>query len=131
MDRKFVFLVLVFIFVFGAFVTTVILDRTQLIRAAAPKPPTQFLIFSVPLTTNVGGTCEISIVSNDDENHGVAESTICPQTNFGTVSPACDKTDASGIATFKLTSNSAGTAEVTAVVNNTISIGKSVTCQFN
>lgn len=131
MDRKFAFLVLVFVFVFGAFVTTIILDQTQLIRAGTPKPPSQFLIFSVPVNTNVGGICDISVVVNNDENKAVAEATVCPSTDFGTISPACEQTDSSGIASFKLTSNTTGIATVTATVGGSIPIGKNVTCQFN
>ncbi|MFQ5452174.1 MAG: Ig-like domain-containing protein [Candidatus Paceibacterota bacterium] len=132
MDKKLTLIVLVFLLVFATFVSTVFISNNPGIIKAQNKRDVSMdksLIFCVPPSAQVGGFCDVSVVTNDEANKAVSKSKVCVSSDLGTVAPGCSVTDKSGIATFRLTSNDTGTANTTATINGA-SLGKSCSCEF-
>lgn len=136
MDKKLIALMLIFFLAFGLFATIAFFNKplTQLTQAKQETLPSSdsSLIFAWPLTakayakTNV----QINIFVRNANNIPIAGKTVSVNSTLGIVTAVQSTTDKSGRATFNLTSNSAGLAQVTATVDNQVQLKQKVTINF-
>jgi hypothetical protein len=132
MDKKLVVLALMFFLVLGAFSTALFFDQGSLKQTRATQKceadVSKSFLVSLPKDVPAGGSCEVdAFVRCSDETSVVGAEVTLSVTN-GTASPASVVTDESGKATFSVTG--AGLAQITALVNNSLPLTQTVTCNF-
>lgn len=137
MDKKFVALMILFLVVFGVFITNTLFSKnlTGFARASAatdPSPKTS-LIFAWPLTPKVGEKVDINVFVRNSNNSPLDKKLIKLVTNLGLINGATESTvesDKTGKVNFTLTSDTVGIAELTAFVNGNIPLDQKVTVKF-
>jgi len=137
MDKKFIALMMLFFIVFGIFITNTLFSKqlTGFARASAttdPSPKTS-LIFAWPLTAKVGDKIDINVFVRNASNSPVDNKPVKLVTNLGVINGAQESTtntDKTGKVNFVLTSDTVGTAELTAYVNGNTPLDQKVTIKF-
>ncbi len=132
MDRKFLFLVLVFFLVFGTFGAALIIDQNpqnRLIRATQQCEPSagKSFLTSFPKTVSAGEACEINAFVRCDDESSITGAEVSITVTNGTARTTTSLTDESGRAVF--TVDPTGLAEITATVNGSLLIPNTVTCE--
>lgn len=126
-----------FFIVFGIFITNTLFSKqlTGFARASAttdPSPKTS-LIFAWPLTAKVGDKIDINVFVRNASNSPVDNKPVKLVTNLGVINGAQESTtntDKTGKVNFVLTSDTVGTAELTAYVNGNTPLDQKVTIKF-
>jgi len=137
MDKKFIALMVLFFIVFGIFITNTLFSKqlTEFARASTttdPSPKTS-LIFAWPLTAKVGDKIDINVFVRNASNSPVDNKPVKLVTNLGVINGAQESTtntDKTGKVNFVLTSDTVGTAELTAYVNGNTPLDQKVTIKF-
>lgn len=137
MDKKFIALMVLFVVVFGVFVTSTLFSKqlSRFARATAesdPSPATS-LIFAWPLTSKVGEKIEVNVFVQNANNSPLSKKLVKVVTNLGLINGAQESTaesDKSGKVNFVLTSDTTGIAELTAFVSGNIQLTQKVTVKF-
>lgn len=126
-----------FFIVFGIFITNTLFSKqlTGFARASTttdPSPKTS-LIFAWPLTAKVGDKIDINVFVRNASNSPVDNKPVKLVTNLGVINGAQESTtntDKTGKVNFVLTSDTVGTAELTAYVNGNTPLDQKVTIKF-
>jgi hypothetical protein len=137
MDKKFIILMVLFFAVFGVFVTTTLFNKNfaGLARASTetdPSPQTS-LVFAWPLTVKTGEKVDVNVFVRNVNNSPLDKKQVKLVTNFGLINGAQESTvesDKVGKASFVLTSNLSGIAELTSFVNGNVELNKKITVKF-
>ena len=137
MDKKFIALMVLFVVVFGVFVTTTLFSKNfsgfaRASGAADPTPQTS-LIFAWPLTANVGDKVEVNVFVRSASNAPLDKKQVKLTTNFGSINGSPEsiaESDKTGKVTFVLTSDAAGMAELSAFVGSSVQLAQKVTVKF-
>lgn len=137
MDKKFIALMVLFVVVFGVFITTTLFSKNfaGFARASAASDPSAqtSLIFAWPLTAKVGDRVEVNVFVRSASNAPLDKKQVKLVTNFGSIGGAQESTvesDKTGKASFVLTSDSLGVAELTAFVGGNVQLVQKVTVKF-
>lgn len=136
MDKKLIALISIFVFSFLLFITIVFINNpTQnLARASKTSDPSaqNSIIIVWPLSSKAGEdkTIQINVFARDKDNRPLEGKNVVLKTTLGKISQNNLKTGKkTGKATFILTSNETGTAEISAAINN-IELEMKVTIKF-
>ena len=132
MDRKLVVLALMFFLVLGAFSTALFFDQGSLKQTRAankcqPDVMKSFLV-SLPKDVPAGGSCEVDAFVRCADESSVTGAEVGLNVINGSASPATAQTDETGKATFAIVGT--GLTEITATVNNSMTLTQTVTCNF-
>ena len=139
MDKKFIALMAVFFLVFGVFVTSMVFNNQffkigRSTQAAAELEPSSqnSLIYAWPLDVSLseGKTSEINIFVRSGNNLVLRDKKVQLITDFGSLDQAEKTTDKTGKATFVLTSDVEGIANLSATINNTIPLSQKISIRF-
>ena len=137
MDKKFTALMMIFLLVFGVFVTTILFNKqiSNIARASTETDPSAqtSLIFAWPLTAKVGDKVEVNVFIRNANNLPLDKKQVKLVTNLGLVNGTSESTSVSnktGKVNFTLFSNTAGIAELTAFVNNNIQLIQKISVKF-
>ena len=130
-------LMVVFLLVFGVFVTTILFNKqiSNIARASTETDPSAqtSLIFAWPLTAKVGDKVEVNVFIRNADNLPLDKKQVKLVTNLGLVNGTQESTSVSnktGKVNFTLFSNTAGIAELTAFVNNNIQLIQKISVKF-
>lgn len=127
---------LIFFLSFTLFTTIVIFNKplSRLTRAKEEFLPSAntSLIFAWPLTTKADNksSVTISVFVRNNNNLPLANKKVSLNTTLGKIDVVQPVTDKAGKATFNLSSNTAGLAELTALVDNQIQLKQKVSVKF-
>ncbi|VVA43677.1 conserved hypothetical protein [Candidatus Roizmanbacteria bacterium] len=138
MDKRFVGLMILFFVVFGVFISTMFLGKnfSGFARASGAADPSSqtSLIFAWPLTAKVGDKVDVNVFVRSANNTPLGKKQVKLVTNFGVVNGGSQEStvesDKTGKASFVLTSDSFGIAELTTIVNGSIQLNQKVTVKF-
>ena len=137
MDKKFTALMMIFLLVFGVFVTTILFNKqiSNIARASTETDPSAqtSLIFAWPLTAKVGDKVEVNVFIRNANNLPLDKKPVKLVTNLGLVNGTQESTSESnktGKVNFTLSSDTVGIAELTAFVNNNIQLIQKVSVKF-
>jgi len=137
MDKKFLALMILFLVVFGVFITTTLFSKNfaGFARASTETDPSSqtSLIFAWPLTAKVGDKVEVNVFVRSAGNSPLDKKQVKLVTNLGSIGEGQESTvesDKTGKASFILTSDTIGMAELTAYVNGTVQLSQKVTVKF-
>lgn len=137
MDKKFMFLMVLFFVIFGVFVTTTLFSKNfkGFARASAATDPSSqtSLIFAWPLTAKVGDKVAVNVFIRNANNSALDKKTVKLVTNLGLVNGAQESTaesDKTGKTSFILSSETQGIAELTAFVNGNNQLSQKVSVKF-
>lgn len=128
---------ILFFAVFGVFVTTTLFNKnfTGLARASTetdPSPQTS-LIFAWPLTVKAGEKVDVNVFVRNASNAPLDKKSVKLVTSFGLINGTKESTvesDKVGKASFVLTSNVQGMAELTSFVNGNVELSQKITVKF-
>ncbi|MCL4364193.1 Ig-like domain-containing protein [Patescibacteria group bacterium] len=136
MDKKLSGLLMLFVLVFGLFVGFVAFNKqistfTRAKEELVPSSDTS-LIFAWPLTAKADGNekININVFVRNVNNLPLEGKVVSLKTNLGSLETVSATTDKSGKATFNLTSNSTGVADITAIVDNQTQLKQTVSIKF-
>ncbi len=136
MDKKLIGLMLLFVLSFTIFISVIVFNKplSTLTRAKEDAEPsdTKSLMFAWPLSTKADGRSEVTIsvfvrTTTDKPLSGKKVSIV---TNHGTIREVTSETDKSGKATFMLFSDSPGVADLTALIESSLSLQQKVSVKF-
>ena len=135
MDKKLLGLIVAFFVTFILFMTAIVFQEplTRAIRATEENTPsgTNSLIFAWPLSEKVGGQqVKIDVFVRSRSNKPISKQPVSVATSLGEIQPAAAVSDSVGKATFVLTSSAPGVAELTATIDNTIPLQKTLSVKF-
>jgi len=138
MDKKFVVLMVIFFIVFGVFITYFAKDGLKIANFAKASVETDpssqtSLIFAWPLTTKVGAKVDINIFVRNVNNSPLDKKPVRVVTSLGTINgvqEATGESDKTGRINFILTSDVAGTADLTAFVNGNQQLSQKISVKF-
>lgn len=120
MDRKLLILSLIFIAIFSLFMGALLLENPARIKATSSRIPAKCLLFVKPVLQSVpsdGKSAATLTVSVTDADFNIVPGkTVTIQVDLGQLDKEELQTGDSGIAQFKLTSTTAGTARIKAKV---------------
>lgn len=127
---------LIFMLSFGLFTTITVFNKplTKLTKAKEEFLPSSetSLIFAWPLTAKASGiaSVEINVFVRSASNIPLANKKVHLNTSLGTVRQNDIETDKAGKASFIVSSNTAGFAEITAIVDNQVQLKQKVSVKF-
>lgn len=136
MDKKLIGLMLLFVLSFTIFISVIVFNKplSTLTRAKEDAEPSdaKSLMFAWPLSTRADGRSEVTIsvfvrTTTDKPLSGKKVSIV---TNHGTIREVTSETDKSGKATFMLFSDSPGVADLTALIESSLSLQQKVSVKF-
>lgn len=136
MDKKFVTMFIIFVIVFVAFVTLIIFKNpiTQLTRAKEDVTPSpeQTLIFAWPQSVPADGSSssKITVFVRSVNNKPISNRIITLTSTNGTFEQNYLISDEQGQGSFKLTSTKPGVADISAVIDNAISVKNRISVKF-
>ncbi len=136
MDKKLLGLILAFFVTFILFTAAIVFQRplTQAIRATEENTPSgsTSLIFAWPLTEKADGNTqvEVDVFVRSKSNKPVPKKTVNLTSSLGNVQALSNVSDTQGKATFIITSSTSGMAQLSAIIDNTIPLQKTVTVKF-
>lgn len=135
MDRKFVILLGVFFVLFGLFISLILferplvrLTRAQLDTASSEKS----IIFAWPLKVPANGadSSTITVFVRNKSGDEFGKRAVTLTSTIGQISEPTVVADKLGKAEFKIKSSAPGTAEIKAIIDNTISINQTLSIEF-
>jgi len=136
MDKKLIALISIFVFSFLLFISIIFINNpTQnLARASKTNDPSaqNSIIIAWPLSSKAAEdkTIEINVFARDKDNRPLEGKNVVLKTTLGSINQNNIKSEKkTGKATFILTSNKTGIAEISAAINN-IELEKKVTIKF-
>lgn len=143
MDRKLVLLMSVFIISFTLFVIFVFFSKNQIMSGILTKAegklqvsPKTSLILIYPLLLPADGKSQAKInvfVRNEvsgKEPVAIPGKKVKIATTLGKVTPDEIKTNSSGQATFNLSSDTPGIAQIQAIIDDTITLDQKISVEF-
>lgn len=136
MDKKLVGLMLLFMLTFGLYTAITVFNKplTRLTKAKEEFIPSSesSLIFAWPLNSKSDGnsTAQINVFVRNANNIPLPNKKVALNSTLGTTNPTDVVTDKGGKATFSVSSDSPGLAEITAIIDNNIQIKQKVTVKF-
>ena len=136
MDKKLVGLMLIFLLSFGLFTMATVFNKplTRFTRAKEELIPSSqsSMLFAWPLTAKADGNqqVEINVFVRNSKNIPLENKKIVLTSSLGTLKENNIATDKGGKATFHLVSNTAGIANVTALIDNQVEIKQQLTIKF-
>jgi len=134
MDKKLVGLMVIFVVFFGLFTAIIIFNNPIRTRAAAELIPSSnnSLIFSWPKTIKADGkeTATIDVLVRNTETLPIANKQVTLSTTIGKINNSSQITNKLGRATFTITSDVQGTAEISAIVNGSTQLINKVSVKF-
>lgn len=136
MDKKLLGLVVVFFVIFILFTTAIIFQKplTQAIRATEENTPSgaSSLIFAWPLSEKADGVSQVKIdvFVRSKSNRLISKKTVKITTTLGNIQPVSSVSDDVGKTTFIITSSTPGVAELSAIIDNSITLQKTLSIKF-
>ena len=125
MDSKFIGISILFFLGFTAFTGYVFFSGSLNVATRASNVATapsieNSLIFAWPLSVPADGSTssEVSVFIRNQDNRGLANKQVTIEGNPSIFQSSIATTDSDGKALFKITSNSPGVAEISAIVDN-------------
>lgn len=108
---------------------------TNFARASGETDPSSktSLIFVWPLTAKVGETVNVNVFIRNSNNLSLDKKQVKVSTNLGLINGSKEsvlESDKTGKASFTLSSDTAGVAEITAFVNGNIQLDQKVSIKF-
>ncbi len=135
MDKKLLSLVVLFITTFIFFIAILFFNEplSKLTRARVETfpSPVKSLIFAWPLSVKADGVevSEINVFIRNDDNKLISNQSVELRSSLGEIKNITTVSDENGKTTFKLSSLTLGTAEITAVVEG-IKLTSKLTLKF-
>jgi hypothetical protein len=136
MDKKLVSLMVVFVLIFALFVSSVVFkDSIKTFTRAATESVVssdKSLIFSWPKTIKADGkeTASVDVLVRNAETTPVANKHVVLSTTVGTINNNNQLTDKLGHATFSISSDTKGVAEISATVDGSTQLINKVSVKF-
>lgn len=135
MDKKLSALLIFFVLIFSLFISYIIFREpiATFTRAKEELIPSSesSLIFAWPLTAKTGlDKININVFVRNANNLPLSNKNVTLKTNLGFIERNSQTTDKSGKASFILTSQSPGIAEITATVDNQVQLKQTVSIKF-
>ena len=136
MDKKLLGLVVAFFVTFILFTTAIIFQKplTQAIRATEESNPsgTSSLMFAWPLAEKADGITqvEVDVFVRSKTNKPLSKKTVNVVSSLGTVQPISNVSDDAGKTSFRVTSATPGLAELSATIDNTVPLQKTLSIKF-
>lgn len=137
MDRKLIFLLVLFFISFGFFASVIVFNKpiTQFTRAKDEVTPSasrsRIVAWPFPIVKADGyseSTINVFVISEGDKP--LSNKIVTLITNFGTLRETAQNTDNNGKATFHISSSSPGIAEIQAVVEPSINLKRKISLKF-
>lgn len=138
MDKKLVSLIIVFILFFGIFTAMVVFNNplktfTQAAAESVPSSQTS-LIFADPVYKSIKAdgkdSAKIDVLVRNANTVPIANKSVTISTTLGSIAQNSQISDKLGRTTFIITSNSPGTAEISAVVDGSVQLINKVSVKF-
>jgi len=134
MDKKLLGLIFVFFIVFLLFLSAVIFNQSfsRFTRASEHFIPSvnKSLIFAWPLDTKINNQVTVNVFIRNEKGIPLANKSVLLKTTIGNISPNPVTTDKSGKASSILTSSTSGTAQLSAIVENSYELNQKVSVKF-
>ncbi len=137
MDKKLAGLISFFFLTFFVFISVLVFGKplSRFTRAAEDYQPSseKSLIFAWPLSSRLttSGVVKVDVFVRSESGKPIPTREILVNTTIGTITPKIAVSDKNGKATFSLSSQTQGTAEVSAVIDNTVPVSQKVTVKFD
>lgn len=135
MDNKLAALLTAFFLSFGIFATVLVFNKplTQLIRASQETGPssTNSMVFAWPLTVKADGISQsvITVFLRNERKYPVANKPVTIISNLGQLKQAQAFTENDGRATFQISSQTPGIAQLT-VYSGNVELAQKVSIKF-
>lgn len=136
MDKKLMGLVIAFFATFVLFMVAIVFQQplTQAIRATEESKPSgaTSLIFAWPLTEKADNSTQVKVdvFVRSQSNRPVSKKVVSVSTTLGDVQPASSISNDAGKASFVVTSSTPGIAQLSAIIDNTIPLQKTLSIKF-
>ncbi len=136
MDKKLVGLMLIFMLSFGLFTTIIVFNKplTRLTKAKEEFLPSSesSLLFAWPLTAKADGaySVQVNVFVRNATNIPLPNKKVRLATTVGSIKTNDLETDKAGKATFMISSDSSGLAELTAVVDSQVQLKQKISVKF-
>lgn len=136
MDKKLTGLISLFFLSFFVFISVVVFGKplSRFTRAAEESRPSsaKSLIFAWPLSASVANseTVRVDVFVRSETGIPIPKRPIVVNATLGSVSPKVVQSDNTGKASFSLTSQTPGTAQVTATIDSSVPITQKVSVKF-
>lgn len=136
MDKKLIGLMLIFMLSFGLFAAITVFNKplTRLTKAKEEFLPSSesSLLFAWPLTAKADGTynVQVNVFVRNATNIPLPNKKVGLATTVGSIKTNDLETDKAGKATFMISSDSPGLAELTAVVDNQVQLKQKISVKF-
>ena len=137
MDKKLAGLISLFFLTFFVFISVVVFNKplSRFTRAAeeSKTSTSKSLIFAWPLSASVANseTVKIDVFVRSETGAPIPKRQVVVSATEGRVNPKVQLSDNTGKATFTLTSQTVGTAQITATIDNSAPISQKVSVKFN
>ncbi len=134
-DKKLLSLMSLFLLVFGLFVSVVVFNKplSQFTRASGennPSPDKSIILVSDVYPIKVGIKTSVTVFVVSNMGTPLKNKTVTLSASLGQIETNNIVTDATGKATFSLSSNLPGESLIEATVDNTLKINKKVSLKF-
>lgn len=129
-------LISLFFLSFFVFISVMVFSKplSRFTRAAEDSRPSssKSLIFAWPLSASISSSeiVKLDVFVRSENGNPIAKRQILITTSVGTVNPKILMTDQNGKASFSLTSEAQGTAQISATIDNSIPISQKVSVKF-
>lgn len=129
-------LLVAFFATFVVFMVVIVFQEplTQAIRATEENSPsgTSSLIFAWPLTEKADGNTQVKVdvFVRSQSNRPISKRAVVLSSSLGNVAPASSVTDDAGKATFVVISSTPGIAQLSATIDGSISLQKTLSIKF-
>ena len=134
MDKKLAGLISLFFLAFFVFISVLVFGKplSRFTRAAEDSRPSadKTLLFAWPLSSVVAQPVTVDIFVRSESGKPVENREVLMQTSLGTLNPNIGKSDKNGKASFTLISSTPGVADVSAVVDNSVTINQKGSVRF-
>lgn len=136
MDRKLLSLFVAFFVTFTLFAAAIIFQKSisQAIRATEENTPSgaSSLIFAWPLSERADGVkqVKVNVFVRSKTNRPLSKKTVSVTTTLGNIQKVSDVSDNAGQTDFIITSSTPGIANLSATIDNTIPLTKTLSIKF-
>ncbi len=136
MDKKLTGLISLFFLTFFVFISVVVFSKplSRFTRAAeeSTTSSSKSLIFAWPLSSSVARseTVKVDVFVRSATGNPIPKRQIVVNSTLGTINPKVIQSDNNGKASFSLTSQTVGTAQISATVDNSVPISQKVSVKF-
>lgn len=135
MDKKLSGLLVLFFLSFFVFVSVVVFRRpiTQFTRASSVAPSAaRSIIVAWPLNViaNRDEPVTVTVFVRSESNTPIPNKTVILQSTLGAVDPISTTTDTTGKATFTLKNTQVGEAQLSAIIDNTVTTTQQVSVRY-